>query len=89
MECSYKITIEQTRLEARMVQGDYTTIDTEEVERESQFVREGESPTRIKEIYGYPPKIERQVETTVTVLEQTVNDLDLIAVIKAINGIGG
>jgi len=35
--------------------------------------------------YGYTPEIEREVEVVTDVLCQTVSDLDLAAVIKAIN----
>ena len=38
-------------------------------------------------IYGYTPEIEKEVEVTTKVLEQTVDDLDLVAVIRAVNGL--
>lgn len=38
--------------------------------------------------FGYTPEIEKTVSVTVERFNQTVDELDLIAVIKAVNGIG-
>jgi phage tail tube protein FII len=37
--------------------------------------------------FGYTPNIERIVEVERTVLQQEVTELDMVAVIKAVNGI--
>lgn len=37
--------------------------------------------------YGYTPEIEKEVEVETKVLEQTLEHLDLVAVVKAINGL--
>lgn len=38
-------------------------------------------------VYGYTPEVEVQVEVETKILQQIVKDLDLPAVIKAINNI--
>lgn len=43
----------------------------------------------LKDLYGYTPEIEKEATEEVEVLRQTVTELDMIAVIKAINGLAG
>lgn len=67
----YTVTITTKETSKQLVQGDWTTIK-----------KSGDNVD-----YGYPPAIEKPVEQIVKVLEQTTESLDLVAVIKAINGI--
>ncbi len=41
----------------------------------------------MKEVMGYTPKIIKEEHVEIEILKQTVADLDLTTVIKAINGI--
>jgi hypothetical protein len=86
---AYEITIIEKRLVKKLVGNDYAVIGQKEVEREARFYGaepEG-SKTRITDEYGYTPEIEKLVPEERTVLKQQVDELDLKAVIKAINGI--
>ena len=86
---SYEIIIKETRTFRKIVGGDYTVIDTKEVPRDETYYRGSadEPKTRIAEVRGYTPEIEKTVEETREVLKQTVDTLDLQAVIKAINNL--
>lgn len=68
----YTITIQQEREETRLTG------------REWQVLKQDADgkPER-----GYTPQVEERRIVKVTVLEQTVDELDIVAVIKAINGI--
>ena len=80
---SYKITIEETKIVTQMVRGKHEKID--EVMTDAQCM-DGE--LYMKAIYGYAPDREDEVETTQTMFEQVVDELDLVRVISAINSIG-
>jgi hypothetical protein len=84
----FKITIEETKT-VKIVSGkEWAKIDTEEVERNRQWCsNENEPKTRIKDVMGYTPEIEKLVNVKREVLVQVVDDLDLAKVIKAINGL--
>ena len=41
----------------------------------------------VENVYGYTPEIGKEVEVEREILSQTVENLDLVEVIKAINGI--
>jgi hypothetical protein len=91
---SYKITI--TKIESKVVKrkGNWTTVDQrpwtdEELSHEfSQHYGNKQGfleKNPLKEIRGYAPPVDG-IETEETkILEQTVNELDLAAVIKAVN----
>ncbi len=87
---SYKITITETRTVKKIVGNDWAVIGTKEIARDESFIREDpeKGRTRIEDVRGYTPTIEKLVSETVEVLEQVVEDLDLKEVIKAINGMG-
>jgi hypothetical protein len=86
---SFKITITETRIVKKIVGKDYVVIGSKEVERDLSFRSSPNEPkTRVDPVYGYSPEIEKSVPETVTVLEQTVDLLDLKTVIAAINGMG-
>lgn len=72
----FTITIVQTGIVVRKVVGkDWAVVG-----------REGDGD-KDKPVYGYTPEIEKAVYTDRKVLEQSVETLDLHAVIKAINGL--
>ncbi len=88
---SYKITITETRTVKKICGKDWAVVGTKEVEREASFVAPmgaDEPKTRIEEIRGYTPEIEKNVSETVEILSQSVETLNLPEVIKAINGMG-
>lgn len=82
----YKITIQETKTVNTIAGKEWAKLDTVEVERECP-VREGESKTRIKDVMGFTPEIEKQGTVTRDILIQVVDQLDVEAVIKAINNI--
>ncbi len=84
---SYEITIKETRNVTRIVGKEWNVVGSKEVARDSQFFSRDESEprTRIEEVRGYTPEIEKTVSETRELLTQTVEDLDLPAVIRAIN----
>lgn len=84
----FKITIEETKTVKTVSGKEWAKIDTEEVARDRQWCSsENEPKTRIKDVMGYTPEIEKLVSVKREVLVQVVDDLDLAKVIKAINGL--
>jgi len=67
----YKITVEKTITETRLCGKDWKIIS-----------KKADNPE-----YGYTPEIEKQVETRHTIYIQTVDELDLVSVINAVNSI--
>lgn len=85
---SYKITIEQTREARRTLPRRWEKIGEQEVARAEGYCRATDEPkTRIESVMGYTPEVETVATETVVVLTQTVEALDLPAVIKAINNL--
>lgn len=84
---SFEITIIEKRDTKKIVGKDWVVLGTKEEAREPSFWAEGraEPKTRIVEVRGYSPEIEKTVQEEREVLKQTVDTLDLPAVIKAIN----
>ncbi len=83
---SYKITITETRQVRKTLGKEWAVIGEKEVERDEQLIREASDPkTRIETIRGYTPEVETLVNETRDVLVQTIDDLDLPAVIRAVN----
>lgn len=85
----YKITITETRRVVRTAGKVWEKVGEKEVEREPRFFSQEtpEPKTRIEPVYGYTPAIEKEVSETRDVLTQEVDELDLAAVIRAINGL--
>lgn len=85
----FKITIEETKLVKKIVGKEWATIGSKEVARDEQYYRgdKNEPKTRIEEVRGYTPEIEKSVSVTSQVLIQEVETLDLPAVIKAVNNL--
>jgi hypothetical protein len=77
----YTITITRTNAVKKKVGKDWAVI------AQVPFTDSLPVTAPLKPVYGYTPAIEKDVEQTVEVLKQTVDDLDLIAVIQAINNI--
>ncbi len=87
---SYKITITETTIVTKTVGKVWDVIGEKEVMRGIDLyerLEPGEPKTRIEQIRGYTPEIEKQQEVSREVLSQEVENLDLVAVIKAINSI--
>lgn len=85
---SFEIIIKERRWITTTAGKDWVVIGTREVERDDRFCRADNEPkTRIEEIRGYSPEIEKKVIQEREILKQTVDNLDLNAVIKAINGL--
>jgi len=85
----YKITIEKIEITKQTVRGEYGVIDKrpytkEEVENSHDA---DQLKGKIKEVWGIKHNVEKTVKTEQMILEQTVDDLDLIAIVKAINNI--
>jgi len=59
----------------------------EELDRGATIYREADKTLPVKRKYGYTPKIEKEEHVEVDLLKQTVREIDLISIIKAINGI--
>lgn len=86
---AYKITITQAR-EVRFIKPkEWVQVGDEEVERDERWYgdKDKEPKTRIKAVYGYSPEVETRKVEQRDVLVQEVDNLDLAAVIKAINGL--
>ncbi len=86
---SYKIVITEQRTVKKLVGKEWNVIGTKEVARDRAFYgsNKDEPKTRIEEVRGYTPEIEKPVTETVEILSQTVETLNLPAVIKAVNGL--
>ena len=92
---SYKIII--TKIETKKVtkEGDYQIVDRrpwtdEEIDKTTKHYQSNDNFLQnnpLKEVIGYAPSRESTEEKEIKVLEQTIENLDLSAVIKAINGI--
>lgn len=82
---SYRITIIEVRDEKRIEGKTWQVVGTEEVARDDRFIEGCDKRTRIKEVYGHTPEVERTVRVEREVLKQEVDYLDLAAVIKAVN----
>lgn len=91
---AYKITIEKTETTSSVERGDWTivkevpwtheTLVSENVYGSKEKFLERQPTERV---YGYAPDAVKKNTTTIKVLEQTVETLDLAAVIKAVNAL--
>lgn len=86
---SFKITIEQTTIVTKIVRGEHTIIGEEQEEAKFKHYQESgeKQPIIMKKLYGYAPDREDEVKKEVKVFEQVVEELNLSAVIKAINNL--
>jgi hypothetical protein len=86
---SYEITIIENRTVVKKIGGEWKIVGTKEVERAPEFHRgsDRQPKTRIEDVYGYTPEIEKTVEVSREVLKQNVDTLDLAKVIQVINNL--
>lgn len=83
----FEITIRETRVIKKLVPQKWEKIGTKEVPRERDYyVKDEKEPkTRIEDVWGYTPEAEIYVREERDVLKQQVEELDIAAVIKAVN----
>ena len=89
----YQVTITEITEEIVTKRGAHTVIavqpwsesDLDEKIRWAQERSDFLKSTPVKQIYGYAPSFESTETTRTAILEQTVTELDLAAVIRAIN----
>lgn len=86
---SYTIVITKTETVKKLVGKEWAVLGTEECKRSPDLYtgQKGEPKTYMAEKRGYTPEIEKSVEVTTKVFEQTVKDMTLAHVIKAVNGL--
>ncbi len=66
--------------------GDWTQVDTEEVERNEKFYQPEKEPrTRVKPVYGHTPDRSVTKKTELEIFSQVVEELNVRKVISAIN----
>ena len=77
----YEITIKKTETTRKVVGKEWKVVGQEE--------KKGEFSGKIEknDKWGYTPEVEKLVESTILVLTQNVENLNVAAVIKAINGL--
>lgn len=85
----FEITIKETKQVKKLTGKEWKVIGTEEVRRDPSYYQhdKNEPRTRITEVSGYTPEIEKVVEVEVVVFTQKVDSMNLASVIKAINGL--
>lgn len=86
----YEIVITQKVLKKVPAGEDWEIIDKrpynkEEVDKMDEMYKKSLGELALKEVYGYTPKTIKEEHVEVDILKQTVMELDLPAVIKAIN----
>lgn len=88
---SYEITIKETRAVTKMAGKDWEVVGQVEKPRERTMYedRDSEPRTYIANEYGYTPEIVKETVETREVLKQTVDELDIAAVIRAVNKLDG
>lgn len=85
----FKITITETRTVRMIQRPEWKQIGVKQAELDDRFGRQetGAAVPVTEPVFGYTPEIETLQEVTRDVLEQEVEVLNLIDVIKAINKI--
>lgn len=91
---SYEIIIKQKKTVTKLTGKIWDTIGQEQQRIDTQYLKQeefesipAEKRVILVNVSGYTPEIEKQVEVEVEVLKQTVEELDLANVIKAINNL--
>ncbi|KKN49369.1 hypothetical protein LCGC14_0643450 [marine sediment metagenome] len=85
----FKITIEKTQPIRKTIGKQWKKVGQKEEERGQQF-RVGEGPhVYLSDVMGYTPEVETVRDEIRTLLVQEVDELDLKAVIRAVNGLDG
>lgn len=89
----FEITVREITTERKLVRGEHVVIDerpfTEKELAEAPYwqTTDAGKQGKLKPIYGYAPEREQEVDVQRELLKQTVEKLDLPAVIKAINNL--
>lgn len=87
----FEITIKETTTTRKLVRGAWLVVEKrpytnkELSESNSWFADKEEAKKEIKDIMGYAPDREQDVTSEREILKQSVDDLDLAAVIRAVN----
>jgi hypothetical protein len=93
---AFEIIIKEVGTQKKNVQDQWqeigeTFMDESDIKKlawdEKRRVQDGELKDLKKAVYGYPPAIEKEVSFEKEVFRQTVTELDLTAVVKAVNKI--
>ena len=85
---AYKIKIIEVTTKTTKTKRKWEKLSTKEVARDRQFVSgPDDEKTRFEDVMGWTPYTEEEIEVEVERFSQTVEDLDLKEVIKAINDI--
>ncbi len=82
---SYEITITNTVVREVESGGEWTTVEKRPLTLEEGDKTFAPSSDQIKTIYGYTPKIVKPETVTIEIYKQTVPEIDLPEVIRAIN----
>lgn len=82
IDMSFEIKIVETREIKKVVGGDW--VITGQVQKRSEYTDD----LYLSDERGYSPEIEKTVVEKIERLSQVVDDLDVQAVIRAINGLG-
>jgi len=86
----YEITIKKTEVVRKTVGNDWEQVGESDQPcdadggRSRNETRNSDKPVKYR-VMGYTPEVEKNVEVETELLKQTVEELDLAAVIKAIN----
>lgn len=85
----FRITIIETGTQKKTVTNEWGDIGEREVKRDAFLVAQDpdEPKTRIERVRGFLPPHEKDMPFERKILEQEVLSIDLVAVIKAVNGI--
>lgn len=82
---SFKITITETRMVNKITGKEWRVVRKEE--KDSILSRSDDQKVFVEDVYDYTPEIKKLLPETREILIQVVDDLDLAAVIKAVNGL--
>lgn len=83
----YKITIEETREVIATTGKEWAVIGEKQVENDPRWREPDDPSVRVINEYGYTPEVEKKVTVTRTILLRELDDLDVSAVIAAVNGL--
>ena len=86
----YEIIIKKTETITKPCGKDWKVIEQRPVTKEdveNAFGAEESYDGKMKDVYGYTPGIDKPIEEEREVLRQTVEELDLATVIKAVNNL--
>lgn len=87
----YEITIKKIEIVTQTRKSSWEAVSERPLSKqdveEAHFSDVSQYQDKLKKVYGYTPTLNEQVEVSHEILKQTVEDLDLNKVIKAINGL--